>query len=461
MSTGLARPDRPAPWPIRRLFPVLGTVGLIVIGMACSIWGPRYYGKSPWTLPDDLWSTLVAAQRLLHLDLGGLYTQPTNLVSFPGAAVILVPLVALMDAAGLPLHAGSQPAHPAEWLLIGPYTVAISAVTLFAADALAERLGLSRPKRMLLAAASAAALWNVTLRWGHPEDAVATGLLLYGVLALSRSRTSRAGWLVGAAVAVQPLVLLAVPLLAAVLEPRRARRLAGFLARTAAPAVVLLGAAAAANWNATITAVTKQPNWPQVNHPTPWLFLAPRLGNGTVAAGPGRTLAIVVACLCALGVAIRWRSGRRERATGPTAEWSREELTTMLWWTAVALALRCVFESVMVSYYVWPALAVALIPGSRNWPRLLATGTAAVGLTFISQASWRGAWGWWGPVTGGLGLVLVLAGTWPARSPAARPEPSPVTALDPSPVTALDPSPETALDPSPVVAVDPSPETLS
>ncbi len=424
------------PWPARRLFPILGTIGLIVFGMAGTIWGPRYYGHSAWSLPDDLWSTLVAAQRLLHLDLGGLYTQPTNLVSFPGAAVILVPLVALIDAAGLTLHAGSQPAHPGEWLLIGPYAVVISAVALFAADALAERLGLSRPKRFLLAAASATALWNVTLRWGHPEDAVAVGLLLYGILALSKSKTATAGWLIGAAVAVQPLVLLAVPLLAAVLE---LKRVTGFLARAAAPSVVTLGAAAAANWHATITAVTKQPNWPQVDHPTPWLFLAPRLGNGTVAAGPARLLAVVAACLCAIFVAIRWRSGRPDRVT---AGWARAELTGVLWWTALALALRCAFESVMVSYYVWPALAVALIPGSRNWPRLLATGTTAITLTFVAQGSSHSPWGWWGPVIALLGLVLLFAGTWPARSrsparpkPRARPGPSPAIAMDPSPET--------------------------
>jgi len=420
-------------WPIRRLFPILGTVGLIIFGMAGTIWGPRYYGKSDWALPDDLWATLTAAQRLLHLNLSGLYTPPTNLVSFPGAAVILAPLAALLDAARLPLQAGRQPPHPAEWLLIGPYTVVISSVALFAADALAERLGLSLPKRFLLAAASATALWNPTLRWGHPEDAVATGLLLYGILAQSKGKTAAAAWLVGAAVAVQPLVLLAVPLLIAVLEPRR---IIGFLVRAAAPAAVLLGAAAAANWHATFTAVTKQPNWPQVDHPTPWLFLAPRLGNGTVAAGPARTLAIVVACLCAVFLAIRWRSARRGRGTTQTAEWTREELTAVLWWTAVALALRCVFESVMVSYYVWPTLAVALIPGSRNWPRLLTTGTAAVTMTWVAQASWRNPWGFWLPIVAGLGLVLLCAGTWPARSRSRpHPEPGPVITMEPSPET--------------------------
>ena len=256
------------PWLIRRLFPILGTIGLIVLGMAGTIWGPRYYGTRAWATPDDLWATLTAAQRLLHGDLGGLYTPPTNLVSFPGAAIILVPVVALIDAVGLPITIPGPPlgANHGVWLVAGCYQTVISAVVLFIADEIAERLGLSRPKRALLAAASAIALWNVTIRWGHPEDAVSTGLLLLAILALSESRTGRAGWLIGAAVAIQPLVLLALPILVAVIEPRR---LPGFLARSAAPAAVLLAAAAAANWHATFTAVTKQPNLPERRPPDP------------------------------------------------------------------------------------------------------------------------------------------------------------------------------------------------
>src|SRR5581483_3598271 len=174
-----------APWLVRRLFPLLATLGLLLAGMAGTIWGPRFYGKTAWAVPDDLWGTLIAAQRLMHLDFGGLYTAPTNLISFPGTAVILIPVVAVMDAARLTLHAGSQGAYPGQWLLAGTYEVAISAVALFAADAIAERLGASRPKRLLLAAASATALWSVTVRWGHPEDAVAVGLFMYAILALA------------------------------------------------------------------------------------------------------------------------------------------------------------------------------------------------------------------------------------------------------------------------------------
>ena len=213
----------PKPWLARRLFPLLATVILIAIGMSSTMWwGPGLDGKSAWALPHDLWGTLIAAQRLLHGDLSGLYTQPTGLVAFPGAAVILVPVVALIDAAGLSLQVqGPLNPYPDAWPLAGPYMIALSGVALFAADAIAEHLGVSRPRRALLAGAEAVALSSVSVRWGHPEDAVAVGLLLYGVLALSRSRARRSAWLIGAAVAVQPVVLLALPVLMAVIEPRR------------------------------------------------------------------------------------------------------------------------------------------------------------------------------------------------------------------------------------------------
>ena len=413
----------PVPWLVRRLFPILGTIGLIVLGMAGTIWGPRYYGTKAWATPDDLWATLTAAQRLLHGNLGGLYTPPTNLVSFPGAAIILVPIVALIDAVGLPITIPGPPlgANHGVWLLAGCYQTVISAVVLFTADEIAERLGLSRPKRALLAAASAIALWNVTIRWGHPEDAVATGLLLLAILALSESRTGRAGWLIGAAVAIQPLVLLALPILMAVIEPRR---LPGFLARSAAPAAVLLAAAAAANWHATFTAVTKQPNFPAVDHPTPWLFLAPHLSRGSVAAGPARTLAIVVACGCAVALALRWRARRRD---GPPqqAGWTPDELREIVWWCGVALALRCVFESVMVAYYPWPPLALALIAASRSWVRLVIAGSVATTLTFVTQDAWRNTWGWYAMVVVGLAVALWAASDWPLRSAPRQPLPEP------------------------------------
>jgi hypothetical protein len=423
----IAPAARPEPWPARRLFPLLATIIMAAAGIAGTIWGPRFYGKTAWALPDDLWGTLIAAQRLAHLNLTGLYTLPTQLVSLPGTAVILVPAIAVIEVTGL--HLGLPSAHgayPAVWLFAGPYQVAISAVALFAADAIAERLGATRPRRFWLAAASATALWSVTVRWGHPEDAVAVGLLLYAVLDLSDGKTSRSAWLIGAAVAVQPLVLLAFPLLAAVVEPRR---LAGYVARAATPATVLLAAAAAANWPATIHAVTSQPNSPAIDHPTPWIYLAPHLPGAQVAAGPARIVSIVVACGCGLLIARRWRARR------PPVPWDHDTLARLLWWVALTLALRSAFEPVMVAYYLWPPLAVALAATARDWRRLLPVGVVAVALTFFSQVQWHDPWAWWTPMVAGLALALYFARVRPGAGPPPQvlPEPGEQLAADGAP----------------------------
>ena len=179
-------------------------------------------------------------------------------------------------------------------------------------------------------------------------------------------------------------------------------------------AALLLAAAAAANWTATVHAVTSQPNYPAIDHPTPWIYLAPHLTEGQVAAGPARILAIAAAVGCALVVARRWR---RTRRAGP---WSSEALTQLLWWTAVTLAIRSAFEPVMVAYYLWPPLAVALAAAAKDWSRLLPAGATAVGLTFFSQVQWHDPWSWWTPMVAGLALTLYFA-----RPRSARPRPAP------------------------------------
>jgi hypothetical protein len=393
---------------MRRIYPAFATVGLILVGILNSTLGVRFLGKTAWALPDDLWGTMTAAQRLLHLQVSGLYTPSTGLVSFPGTALILVPVVALMDIAGVSLHAQSASnSEPVSWLLAGPYEIGISCVALFAADALAERLRPTQPRRGLLALAGATALWSVTARWGHPEDAVAVGLLLYGVLAIDEGRRARAGWLTGAALLVQPLVVLALPVIVVAVGaggPGRLRGLPGFCVRAAVPSVVAVGIAAAANWHATYTSLTSQPNFPAIDHPTPWTSLSPHLAAGAVAAGPGRLLAL--GCACACGVAFAFLRGRRPEA-----------LPWLLWWVAASLALRCVFESVMVSYYLWPVLQVALIVATQRMSRLIMTAVLTTAVTFGSQASSRGPWLWWSLMTAGLAVILLC--TWDARPAAA------------------------------------------
>ena len=388
---------------VRRGFPAISVAGMTVIAVTLTIVWPPVVGKIGWALPHDLWGTMVAAHRVLHGQLSGLYTRPTGLITLPGGALILVPIVAVIDAARLSLHVPGPDARPVIWLLAGPYEAAISGIAVFAADAIAEHLAVPRLKRAVLAVASAVALWNVTIRWGHPEDAVAVGLLMYSMLELARGRTGRSAWLFGFAVAVQPLVLLGLPVALAVMNPRRAARYVGV---AATPGVVLLGVAAIANWHATWVAVTRQPNWPSIDHPTLWLPLATPLHGGAVAAGPARVIAIVVAGGCAVAAGFACRSARDAET------WDAGTLLRLLWWIAVTMALRSVFEPVMVAYYAWPVFAVGLVTAITTWPRLLATSAVAGTLTFASQAPWRNPWAWWVPMVAGLAVTLLLAVPW-------------------------------------------------
>jgi len=102
-------------------------------------------------------------------------------------------------------------------------------------------------------------------------------------------------------------------------------------------------------------------------------------------------------------------AARRWRAARHAARWSPETLGELLWWVAVALALRSVFEPVMTAYYLWPVLAVALITASRSWPHLIATSLTAATLTGLSQIPWQSPWTWWAPMIAGLALILFFA----------------------------------------------------
>jgi hypothetical protein len=388
----------------RRWIPLAGSVIFIVIGMFTTTWGPTHLmGRTEWALPYDLWGTLIAAVRLAHGNVGGIYGPGTGLISLPGAAVILVPVAVVISAFGLSLQIpGADNLHPAVWLVAGPYQMAISCVALFAADALAERLGVGRWKRALLCAASLGILWSPSPRWGHPEDTVALGLLLYAVLAQSKGKLGLAGWLTGCAICVQPLVLLAVPVQLALLPWRR---MIPFLVRGAVPSAVLLAAAAIGNWHDTYQAVTSQPDSPVINHPTLWTSLAPQMAGQNVAAGPFRLATIVLACLCAVLIRRRWQA-----LAAADQPWSAALLADVLWWVALTLALRSFFEPVMVSYYPWPPMAVALIPAAYlGWRRLWVTALIAGGLTAAAQGPSHSTWIWWAPIVAGLVIMLAVA----------------------------------------------------
>jgi hypothetical protein len=375
----------------RRSWPVAITALSLVTGMAyCLLWSPLVRHTHQWVVPGDIWGAFRSAQFVGWSDLGNVYGAGTGLVTFPGSLLLFAPVAMITSVFGMTDSFPFQLAHPTSWLLLGPYEILISCSAIFACDALAERLGVARGRRRVLCVAEGVVLWNVSVVWGHPEDAVALALALYALVLAFDGRWGGAGWLFGAAVATQPVVVLMLPVLLALAGKGRALSL---LVRASLPSVL-------SEFHATVHALVDQPNFPNIDHRTPWTSFAPRLGGSgerlSVAAGPGRLAAIVLACVTGW-VARRWRN--------------HPEMIVLA--VAFTLALRCFTESVMVSFYVWPVLAVGLVVATRSSSWRWAIGiAAAVGVTVCSD-SHLGEWAWWGIVNGGI-VALLWAG-YPSR----------------------------------------------
>jgi hypothetical protein len=390
----------------RRQWPILITAVVLGTGMAFSLlWGPVVRHKDPWIYPGDIWSAYRSAHFVAWGSLGSVYAAGTSLVTFPGILLPFAPLALLTGGLGMTESFPYFIPHPTAWLLLGPYEILIGCTVLFACDALAERLKISAGRRVVLCVAEGVVLWPVLVEWGHPEDALALALAVYAMVFAFDNRWSGAGWLIGAAIATQPLILLMVPVLLAISGRRRAPAL---LVRSSLPAVFLLAVPLAAQFHETAHVLLSQPNFPRIDHTTPWTALAPRLGgagrNVVVAAGPGRVVAVLAAC------ALGWWARR----------W-RDHPDLLVWAAAMALALRCFTESVMDNYYVWPTLALGLIVVARATRFRLTLGVlTAVAVTVSAQNGLGEWWWWWSAVT--VGLLVILVSAFPARASRVRDE---------------------------------------
>lgn len=405
-------------------------LAIVVTGMAFSLWwapvvklsavwwrpGPNAAHR--WIVPGDIWVTMRAAHVIAWGGEGILYQNAHGFITFPGIAVLLAPVAMLSSALHLSESFPIALAHPTAWLLVGPVEMSIGASVLFSLGALARRLGVPRGRRIVLLWLEAAVVWPAVALWGHPEDLVALAACLYAVAALLDGRWLRAAALFGAALAFQPFVVLVLPVAFACVPRRRWPVAASVMAL---PPAALLAAPLLWTWRTTTHNLIDQPTFPTTMHSTPWVGLSPVLAHAhtfflpahgpaasrvldhvgeIVAGGPSRTFAVLGAVMIGLYVARR-----------------RPPEATVFCLVALALGLRCVFESVMIGYYVIPGLALCLVLCAVAGNLRLALGAVcAAACTYLSYRH-AGPWGYYVPVT------ATLLGTWlvsGVRSTAAR-----------------------------------------
>jgi hypothetical protein len=375
------------------------TIAVVLSGMAYSLWWAAVVRHKSWywITPADIWYSVRTAHWIDWGSLSFVYSNPrSELITLPGFEVLLAPFVVLGSALGLSENApGLFPnVHPQAWLLIGPISLASAALALFAFDGLAKRLGVGMGKRRVLTVFEAGALWPGLAMWGHPEDVLAVGLAALALSMLLDDRRAVAGWLLGGAIAMQLWVVLVLPAFVAFVGLRKGTALV-------ARAVILPGflflAVAIPDLHDAVRTLLRQPAVPSVNHATPWVLLSPKLPHGMVAGGPARSIAIVVA-LGAGAIARTWR----------------HDPTRVVWLMAMVLGARCVFDAVMVPYYVMPAVALALVAAATAPPaRFALTAIAAAGLTVMTFTH-HGLWEYWLMMTALIGAVLGMA--WPGET---------------------------------------------
>ena len=360
----------------RRAVPVVVSVAVVVTGLLYAfLWDPVVHHGQAWLEPSDAWGVYRAAHYVTWGYLGGVYNQETGMVTFPGIAVLLSPLVALGDVLRLTSSIGGLVvARPTATVLLAPVELVLATTVVFAADALAEELEVGRSARVGLCIAVGVLAWPTAAVWGHAEDALAMAFALWAMRSVLRAQWVAAGWLFGMGIVFQPLVAMAIPVFLAA-SPRGGRIL--FAARCSVVSAFLVGVAYLGNGAGTWRALVVQPTPPHFNHATPWISWAPHVrlagsstavgvglthGAGTggfvpvtaalrpllqVSAGPGRTVYLVLAVLAGLYV---WR-----RPPDPVR---------LLWLAGVVLAARCAFEAVMTPYYLAPPLFLLLVLAS-------------------------------------------------------------------------------------------------
>jgi hypothetical protein len=431
VSPTIARVDR-------RIWPLAASLLYIVLGLVYEFrWGPIVrHIPSSWIEPGDLMSDYGTAIQFAQGHFSNVYAPGRGFLSYPGLLVALYPLAAINNAFhGMWINIkvnNALVAHPETFIAphlpsgfwyqgnLGPSTthgveqviqaqaypfliflaLLYSCFALFACDALAERLGVEKTRRAFLAVAEAVVLWNVTIIFGHPEDAIAVGFAIYALIFVFDERFVGAAWLFGLALAFQPLAIVTLPILLAMAGRKRA---VAMVLRGVVPAAVVTAPPLFASIHNTLHALISQPTFPKVSsaHTTPWTFLAPKLGGkgkGTSVGGGLPRIAVL-----ALAVFFGWWARR----------W-REKPEMMAWALAAAFGIRVYFETVMYSYYVWPVLAVALAVAARgSWRRFGIAITLAILTTVIGQ--WHLPWAeWW---------LIDIAGVTGVLVAASRPQP--------------------------------------
>jgi hypothetical protein len=400
---------------------VLGVVGAMAFAMLNS---SLLHGSGQWFNAKfgDLWASWASsADTTFGGGYGHVFALNAGLETAPTIQVLMAPIARIAFNLSFPYP--GVVLYPTAFLVVGPLFLGCMALPICAADRWMSYMGVTDlGRRVAVLGTMAVALPPIAL-YGHAEDMLALGAMLYGLVACLDGRHRAAGWWLGAALAFQFLAFLAVPIALVLL---RRRHWSGAIVRMIVVPLSVMVVPLAVEPKSTLLQIFHQKVYDDFGFIGPTWHLDP--GVGSIIRG-----IVALASIPAALIVARRLPGDRQGAAN-----------LVVWALGALLALR-VLEPELVPYFLAPALALGPVSASRaSWWRLALTCAGAVWLTWWLHAPTFGRWLPWLFLVAQLCVFGWLAYPRkpqlsdedpksrpvdrPARSPAARRPRGPATA---------------------------------
>jgi hypothetical protein len=338
---------------------------------------------------NDFWRTWSTSN---YMTFGGGYTHiyalNTALETAPTVQVLLAPIARL--ASGLPFPDPGDVLYPTAFWVAGPLFLSAIALPLCAGDRWLQYMGVTGLRRRVAVLGTMAITLPPIALGGHPEDLIALGAMLYGLIAALEDRPRAVGWWLGVALAFQFLAFLAIPM--ALLLLTRRQWLRAIIPMVVVPLSVLV-VPLVGDLSVTVHQLFHQKVYDDFGYITPTWHLDPGV------AALIRGLVALAAIPAAIAVKRALPDNRSDAAN------------LIVWMLASLWALR-VWEPELVPYFLAPSLALLAVSAARApWWRLAATGLLAVWLNWWLHDPIQARWSAWLFLVAQLCILTWLA--WP------------------------------------------------
>jgi hypothetical protein len=396
----------------RRRWLALAVSAVAVVGaMAFSmVDSSLLHGSGQWFESgfNDFWQNWSDAT---FLTFGGgyghIYLLDRTLETAPALQVLTAPVARL--ASGLVYPDPNTVLYPEAFWVAGPLFLSFLALPVCAGDRLLECMGVTDVRRRLAVLATMAITLPPIALFGHPEDLLALGALLYGLVAALDGRGRAAGCWIGVAIAFQLFAVLAIPLALVLLKRKDwfSAAVPMALFPLAFLIVPLVG-----DFSGTVHQLVHQTVYDDHGYISPTWNLDP--GVGAIVRALIALMAIPTAVILA-------------RALPRDPE---DRANLVVWAVAFLFSLR-VFEPELVPYFLAPALALfPLLAARKNPLRLAAACLLAVWLNWWLHVAVDARWSFWLLLIGQIAVLGWLG--WPRRSDQIESAPGRIRAKQPA-----------------------------